>query len=177
MRLHTIALCLCLNLWAPASLGAQGHSASNRALTLSRRNPDGWFSLSIPEVMGEVERHVSVDGGSYSSEALDIDYTYWTYVNTPYRFDGRRAVFACPEKSRQARTRRARIDGKRAVIQLCAETGEGGGLRYVYYVTFPKLKVFDGHFGYGMFNLMVKYKDPRYLPVAERVVRSIDFVR
>lgn len=170
-------LCLCLNLWGLAGLGAPGQADSKRALTLSRRNPDGWFSLSIPEVMGEAERHVSVNGGTYSSEGLEINYTYWAYENTPYRFQGRHAVLACPEKGRQARTWRARIDGKRAVIQRCAETGAGGGPRYVYYVTFPEVKVFDGHLGYGMFNLEVTYRDPRYLPVAERVVRSIDFVR
>lgn len=129
--------------------------------------------------MGKVERHADVDGGFYVSDALDIDYDYWTYGNTPSWLRGQYAVpavLACPEKSRRTRTVRTKIDGKRAIIQRCSVTDERKGFRYVYYVTFPKLKVYNGqYFDYGMFNFTVEYKSPRYLSVAEQIVRSIDF--
>ena len=71
---------------------------------------------------------------------------------------------------------RTKIDGKRAIIQRCSDTDERKGFRYIYYVTFPKLKVYNGqYFSYGMFNFTVAYRNPRYSSVAERIVRSIDF--
>jgi hypothetical protein len=146
---------------------------------LSRRNPDGWFSVIVPKVMGKVERHADVDGGFYISDALEINYDYWTYENTPNWLRGQYAVSvmpACPKKSRHTHTLRTMIDGKRAIIQRCSETDERKGFRYVYYVTFPRVKVFNGqYFDYGMFNLTVEYRNPRHAPVAERIVRSIDF--
>lgn len=169
-------LSLSLSFLVLASHTVLGQSNS---LTLKRRNPDGWFSLSVPKVMGKVERHADVDGGFFTSDALEIDYDYWTYENTPNWLRGQYAVsvmLACPKKSRHTRTLRTRIDGKRAIIQRCSETDGRKGFRYIYYLTFPKVKVFNGqYFDYGMFNFTVEYKNPRHSSVAERIIRSIDF--
>ena len=131
--------------------------------------------------MGKVGRYADVDGGFYTSDALDIGYEYWTYVNTPNWLRGKYATplrLACSERSRTVRTLRTGIDGKKAVIQQCTEIDGGNGARYIYYVTFPRVKVFNGwYFDNGMFNFTVEYRNRRYLPVARDIVRSIDFVR
>jgi len=178
-RLHRIAFSFCLSLWILANVSVMGQSSSIDSLKWSRRNPDGWFSFNVPKPMGKVDRHADVDGGFYISDALDIDYDYWTYENTPNWLRGQYAVsvlLACPKKSGRTHTLRTRIDGKRAIIQRCSETDERKGFRYIYYVTFPNMKVFNGqYFDYGMFNLTVEYRNPRYSSVAARIVRSLDF--
>lgn len=148
---------------------------------LSRRNPDGWFSLLVPMPAGKVERHADVDGGFYSTDAIEIDYDFWTYEGTPnFLRDvlgkySKAPHLACPE-SRKPVTIRTKIDGKRALIQRCSESDEQRGSYYVYYVTFPKVKVFDGeNFDYGMFNLTIRHKRKAYSSVAEQIVRSIYF--
>ena len=179
MRLHSIIrpLLLIALTWASAS----GQSTSQRSLELSRRNPDGWFTLDVPRVIGNVERHVDVDGGVYVSDTLEVNYDYWTHANTPNSLRGNYAVsllLACSKKSKNTRTLRARLNGYRAVIQRCSLTDERKGYRYIYYVTFPSLRVFDGEgFHYGMFNLRIKYQNPRHLSVARQIVRSLDFER
>jgi hypothetical protein len=159
--------------------GALGQSTSPAPLELGRRNPDGWFTVSLPKVLATVERHADVDGGFYASDILGIDYDYWTYVNTPNWLRGKYAtslLLACSGKSKNIRTLRTWIDGNRAVVQQCSETDERKGFRYIYYVTFPKLRIFDGERSrYGMFNFTVEYKLRRYSTLANRIVRSLDF--
>jgi hypothetical protein len=179
MRLRTIIrpVCLIVLIWA----SALGQLTSQGSLELNRRNPDGWFTVSVPSVIGKVERHGDVEGGFYLSDILSIDYDYWTYQNTPNWLRGRYAtplILACSAKHKGTRTQRTWIDGYRAVIQRCSATDERKGFRYIYYVTFPKLKVFDGEkFHPGMFNFMIEYKDRRYSSIAGRMVRSLDFER
>jgi hypothetical protein len=179
MRLHTIIAppCLIALIWA----SALGQATSPDSLELSRRNPDGWFTVSLPKVIAKVERKADVDGGFYVSDILGIDYDYWTYLNTPNWLRGEYAtslLLACSDKGKHTRTLRTWIDGNRAVIQQCSETDERKGFRYIYYVTFPKLRVFDGEkFRHGMFNFTVEYKLRRYSTLAKRIVRSLDFER
>jgi hypothetical protein len=159
--------------------GALGQSTSPPSLELSRRNPDGWFTVSLPKVLATVERHADVDGGFYASDILEINYDYWTYANTPNWLRGKYAtslLLACSAKSKHIHTLRTWIDGNRAVVQQCSETDERKGSRYIYYVTFPKLRIFEGErFRYGMFNFTVGYKLRRYSNLANRIVRSLDF--
>jgi hypothetical protein len=179
MRLLTIMrpLFFIALIWA----SALGQANSQRPLELSPRNPDGWFTLGLPKLIGNVERHADVDGGFYLSDNLEIDYDYWTHANTPNWLRGEYAtslLLACSGKGKNTRTLRTTIDRNRAVIQQCSQTDERKGFRYVYYVTFPKLRVFDGEgFHYGMFNLTVEYRNQRYLSIARRIVRSLDFER
>jgi hypothetical protein len=159
--------------------GALGQSTSPASLELSRRNPDGWFTVSLPGVLGTVEQHADVDGGFYDSDILGIDYDYWTYANTPNWLRGKYAtslLLACSGKSQHIRTLRTWIDGNRAVVQQCSERDERKGFRFIYYVTFPKLRMFDGErHRYGMLNFTVEYKLRRYSNLANRIVRSLDF--
>jgi hypothetical protein len=176
MRFHRInSLSLIVLIWS----GALGQSPSPASLELSGRNPDGWFTVSLPKVLATVERHADVDGGFYTSDILGIDYDYWTYANTPNWLRGKYAtsrLLACSGKSEHIRTLRTWIDGNRAVVQQCSETDERKTFRYIYYVTFPKLRIFDGErFRYGMFNFTVEYKLRRYSTLADRIVRSLDF--
>ena len=161
-------------------LFALGQSITNRQL--SSRNPDGWFTLLVPKSMGKVERHADVDGGFFSKDSFEIDYDYWAFVNTPNFLRDSRNHFpktptlACERKSRKTHTFRARIDGKASIIQRCSTTIEGRAFSYIYYVTFPKLKVRNvDTFQRGMFNLTVRYKNKSDLRTAERIVRSINF--
>lgn len=177
MKSNKLIIFLCLVVSAVANVSVLGQSNFN--LKLSQRNPDNWFSLRVPKIMGKVERKADVDGGFYIADALEIDYNYWMFENTPNWLRGQYAtslILACPKKDKNTRTLRTRIDGKKAIIQQCSQTDERKGFRYIYYVTFPKVKVFNGEFfDYGMFNFTVEYKNKRYLPVAERIVRSINF--
>jgi hypothetical protein len=176
MKCHRIScLALIVLLWS----GASGQSTSPASLELTRRNPDGWFTVSLPKVIAKVERKADVDGGFYVSDIPGINYSYWTYVVTPNWLRGKYAtslLLACSDKGKHTRTLRTWIDGNRAVIQQCSETDERKGFRYIYYVTFPKLRIFDGERSrYGMFNFTVEYKLRRYSSVANRIIRSLDF--
>jgi hypothetical protein len=177
MKLNKLIIFLCFTVLTVANISVLGQSSFD--LKLSQRNPDGWFSLNVPKIMGKIERKADVDGGFYITDAIEIDYDYWTFENTPNFLRGQYAtslILACPRKSKRTRTLRTKIDGKRAIIQQCSETDERKGFRYIYYVTFPKVKVFNGeYFDYGMFNFTVEYKNKHYAPVAERIVRSINF--
>jgi len=177
MKSKRITRCLCLSLliWTTAL----GQSVSPDSLKFSRRNPDGWFTLRLPSAIGQIERYADVDGGFYLSDSLEIGYDYWTYPNTPNWLRGKYAkslMLACSASSKNTRTRRTMIDGKSAVIQQCSEEDAGKGLRHIYYVTFPKLKVFNGEkFYWGMFSFTVEYRDRRYSSLAQQIVRSLDF--
>ena len=175
MKCLRSCLALIVLLWS----GALGQSTSPASLELIRRNPDGWFTVSLPKVLATVERHADVDGGFYVSDILGINYDYWTYANTPNWLRGKYAtslLLACSGKSKHIRTLRTWIDGNRAVVQQCSETNERKGFRYIYYVTFPKLRIFDGERSrYGMFNFTVEYKLRRYSTLANRIVRSLEF--
>lgn len=176
---RTTTLLLCLVILISVRISISGQSTPHSSLKLNRRNPDGWFSLLVPKRMGKVERFADVDGGFYKADGLEIHYDYWTYENTPNWLRGNYAkslILACPEKRKHTRTLQTRIDGKRAIIQRCSEKDERKGFRYIYYVTFPKQKVFNGEdFHHGMFNLRVEYKNRRQQSIAEEIVRSIDF--
>ncbi len=156
---------------------------SESRVNLTRANPDGWFTLLIPPNMGEVERFADVDGGFYRTSDLEIKYSYWTFENTPNWLRdtaGRystRPLLACSRRALDTNTFRTRIDGRRAIIQACSQTDERIGSRYVYYVTFPRLRVPHGPGERdGMFSLTIAYKDRQYLPIAARIVRSLDFM-
>ena len=176
MKCHRVScLALIVLLWS----GALGQSTSPTSLELIRRNPDGWFTVNLPKGLATVERHADVDGGFYASDILEINYDYWTFANTPNWLRGKYAtslLLACSGKSKHIRTLRTWIDGNRAVIQQCSERNERKGFRYIYYVTFPRLRIFDGERSrYGMFNLTVEYKLRRYSTLANLIVRSLDF--
>ena len=145
-------------------------------LVLRRRNPDGWFNLLVPVKMSKVERFADVDGGLYRSDALKINYDYWTFQNTPHFLrgnDAHRPLLPCDSKT-NARTWRANINGQRALLQTCLMADETNGFRYLYYATFPRVRVFDGEtFHYGMFNIRVAYKNNRDTAAAARIVRSL----
>ena len=159
------------------NLGASAQSNSHREPELIRQDPHGWFALRLPSDIRRFDGPVDVDGGRYQSEALEIHFDYWTYQNAPNWLRGKYAtslLLACSKKN--GRTRRTWIDGKRAVIQQCSAKNERKGFRYIYYVTFPKLRIFDGEkFSYGMFNLTVEYKLRRHSSLAQRIIRSLDF--
>jgi len=163
----------------PPNLGTLAQSGSDGSLELIRQNPQGWFALRLPSDIRRLDGPVDVDGGRYESEALEIHFTYWTYQNTPNWLRGNDAtslLLACSRKNGRIHTSRTWIDGNRAVVQQCSATDERKGFRYIYYVTFPKVKIFDGEtFRYGMFNFTVEYKDRRYSRLAKRIVRSLDF--
>ena len=149
---------------------------------LKRVSPDGWFTLLIPSSMGEVERFADVDGGFYRSANLEIKYSYWSFENTPNflrDINGRyssRQLLACSRRAQHIRTISTWIDGRRAIIQRCSERDERRGYPYIYYVTFPRMSVHNGQeMRSGVFNLTITYRDRRYLPVAARVARSLDF--
>jgi len=162
-------------------LNVSGQSPSSSHLALSRNNPDGWFNLRLPNTIGKIERHADVDGGFYSTDTFGISYDYWTFQNTPNWLRGKYAtslILGCTAKGKNVRTWRRRIDGKKAVLQQCSITDERKGFRYIYYVTFPKLRVFDGEaFHLGSFNFTVEYKDPHDSRTAARIVHSLDFER
>ncbi len=171
-------ICLFLLIAASTNVSAQ----ANFNLKLSRRNPDGWFSLLVPKVMGKVDLHADVSGGFYIKSGLNIDFNYWTFDSTPHwlrdvvdRYS-KSPQLICSTKNKKTQTLWTRIDGKRAIIQQCSQTDELRGFRHIYYVTFPKIKVHLGNsVEDGMFNLRIEYKNQRYLPVAEKIVRSINF--
>ena len=152
---------------------------ANDELVLRDRNPDGWFNLLVPTNMTNLERFADVDGGFYRTDRLKINYDYWTFPNTPnfLRDQDRHAPhLACDSTTKNNRTWRANINGRRAVLQRCSIAKEGYG--YLEYVTFPRVKVFDGEsFRYGMFNLSVAYKNIGDAVAAARIVRSVRFTK
>lgn len=160
--------------------GTIAQSQSDGSRKLVRQSPHRWFTVRLPSDTRRLDGPVDVDGGRYESEILKVDFTYWTYQNTPNWLRGNFAtslLLAC-SKNRNAHTWRTWIDGKRAVVQRCSEIDEAQGLRHIYYVTFPKMRIFDGEeFRYGMFNLTVEYKLRQYSSIAKQIVRSLDFER
>lgn len=179
MTLHGTFRLVFLIILMCAGVSTWGQSLAADSLELVRRNPDGWFTVRLPKAIGTIERHADVDGGFYESDILGIKYNYWTFKNTPNWLRGQYAkslFLACPAKNKDTRTRRTWIDGYRAVIQQCADTDDRKGFRYIYYVTFPKLKVFDGErFHNGTFSLTIEYTDRRRSAIAAQMVRSLDF--
>lgn len=135
-------------------------------------------------MMGKVESYADVDGGFYASDILEIGFDYWAYENTPNflrnarDWDLKSPLLACESKARHVQTLRKKIGGKNAVIQRCSETDPRKGFRYIYYATFPRLKVYNGEaFRNGMFNLTIKYKKRADISTAEKISRSIRFKR
>lgn len=178
--IRCVALTLaCFIVWPNPAPIISSQATPTAALKTSRRKPDAWFSLSVPMGMGTVMRHADVDGGFYLSSALEINYDYWTYESTPNWLRGKyttKLVLPCPAASTSTRGWPTRIDRKKAVIQRCSITDGRKGFRYLYYVTFPRLQVFDGEaFRPGMFNLTVEYKDRSYSRIAWRIIHSLDF--
>ena len=119
-----------------------------------------------------------VDGGFYDAPDIRISFSYWTHKNTPNYIINSRTAFpqklVC-EKSKETQVFRTKIGLKKAVVQRCPETGSSK-FRYLYYVNFPKIKVFDGEsFGEGTFTLTVNYSNKRYVGLASRIAHSIKF--
>jgi hypothetical protein len=162
-----------------ASVGTFAQPNPDGSLQLTRQKPHGWFVLQLPSDVRRLDGPVDVDGGRYQSDALEIHFDSWTYQNTPNWLRGKYAtplVLACSGKNGGAHTRRTWIDGNRAVVQQCSVTDETKGHRYIYYVTFPKVRMPDGeNFRYCISNLTVEYKLRRYSGLAKRIVRSLDF--
>jgi hypothetical protein len=75
-----------------------GSSTSQSSVELSRRNPDDWFTLALPGVIGKVERYADVDGGFYVSDNLKVGFDYWTYAGTPNWLRGKYLLLACSGK-------------------------------------------------------------------------------
>lgn len=171
---------LFLSFLTPIVGGQKRHAES---LELTRRNPDGWFSLLVPTNMGPIGRHADVDGGFYSTPRLEIDFDYWPYDGTPNFLRGpgglysKAPILACSKSSKHGYTKRLSVAGERAIIQKCLQRSKAGHQKYsyLYYITFPKIKVRD--YGYGMFSLTVSYKTSSYETLASRIVRSIRFRR
>jgi hypothetical protein len=153
--------------------------AANDGLVLRHKNPDGWFNLLVPTNMTNLERFADVDGGLYRTDRLKINYDYWTFPNTPNFLRGQNShtpILACDSTTTNNRTWRANINGRRAVLQRCSIAKDG--YRYLEYVTFPRVKVFDGEsFHYGMFNISVAYKNDRDAMAAACIVRSVRFTK
>lgn len=176
--------CIVVLLFTSISILGQSKISSKNQVLLKQRNPDGWFNLLVPKKAGKVERHADVDGGFFTTNELEIDYIYWKYENTPNPFRdvsgnySKSPMLICTGKSK-TKTRRTSIDGNKAIVQTCIQSDKGKGNEFIYYVTFPKLRVYEEDalkpFGYGMFNLTVTYKNQKYLPAAEKIVRSLDF--
>lgn len=150
-------------------------------MVLSQRNPDGWFTILIPKSVGNATRFADVDGGFYDASDIRITFSYWTFENTPnfVRNGGpasqEELVLVC-SKSRQALIFRTKIASRKAIVQRCPETG-AGNFRYLYYVNFPKLDVFDGElYGSGTFTLTINYNNRNYVSFASRIARSIRFL-
>lgn len=181
MNAHSTTRLASVIILISVSVSALAQSGGISSIELVRKSPDGWFTLRLPKFIVNVERFADVDGGFYESELLGIRYDYWTFRNTPNWLRGRYAsplILACSAKRKGTRTQRLRIDGYRAVVQQCSGTDERKGFRYIYYVTFPKLKVFDGEkFRYGMFSFTIEYKDQRYSTIAKRMIRTLVFER
>ena len=152
---------------------------ANDGLVLRHRNLDGWFNLLVPTNMTNLERFADVDGGFYRTDRLKINYDYWTFPNTPnFLREGNlhTPILACDSTTTNNRTWRANINGHRAVLQRCSI--EKDGYRYLEYVTFPRVKVFDGEsFHYGMFNISVAYENYGDAMAAARIVRSVRFTK
>ena len=177
-RITKTLICLILSLMTTLSVSGQSQASSDPAL--SRTKPDSWFTLSLP-TNSKIQRFVDVDGGFYSNDQFDFSYSYWTFQNTPNFLRGkygRPLRLACTGSAKGVLTLRRRIDGKKAVLQQCSISDERKGFRYLYYVTFPRLKVFDGEaFRPGTFSFTFEYQDPRYSSIAARIVNSLDFER
>lgn len=180
MKIHRFIILLCLSLLIATNHEITAQSKFNP--NLIRRNPDGWFNLLVPKTIGKVGRHADVSGGFYIKNGLTIDYTYWTFDSTPNWLRdvvnnySKAPQLICSTKNKKTRTLRTRIDGKRAIIQQCSKTDELRGFRYIYYITFPKIKVhLGGSVEYGMFNLTLENKNRRFFPLAKKIVHSINF--
>lgn len=176
-------LCIFALLFASISILGQSKTSPKNLSQLKRRNPDGWFNLLVPKSAGKVEHHADVDGGFYTTDKLEVNFIYWMYKNTPNFLrdvSGNYSKFpmlACSKKS-QVKTWKNKIDGKKAIIQRCVETDARDDFKFIYYVTFPKLKVYEAEsrkFNYGTFNLTITYKNRQELSTAERIVRSLNF--
>jgi hypothetical protein len=132
--------------------------------------------------MGKVERHADVDGGFYTSNEIVIDYDYWAFENTPNFMRNsageysKSPIFACERRGRSSRTVETTLDGKRAILQRCSKNDSQKGFWNIYYVTFPKMSVYNGQeLRKGMFSLTVKFKSPSDLQTAKRIVNSLRF--
>ena len=181
MRHRTTLALTCLIICLIAAPMLSGQALSGASPASCKRNPDGWFTLSVPKEMSEVKRYADVDGGFYLSSDLELNFDYWTYESTPNWLRGKYAtnlILACTGKGKRTRTWRTRIDGKPGVIQHCSLSNDPNGFRYFYYVTFPKLRVFDGEdFHFGKFNLGIKYRTRSQFSIVRRIVRSLNFER
>lgn len=176
-----LTLLISMALSERASAGSLGEFNQTN-LSLKRENPDGWFSLLIPTTTGKMMRHADVDGGFYLTDKLEINFDYWTYKNTPnFMRDSngdyaKGPLSACSSRAQHTRSSWTRIDGKKAFIQTCFDGKAQRGPHYVYYVTLPGLRIYDGEaLRNGVFNLTVTYTDWRDQPLAERIVYSLNF--
>jgi len=185
---HLSILLICFFVLPPSTLATNRRTtvlkpgAQAIGLKLSLRKPNAWFKMLIPTIMGKVGRHADVDGGYYLSDRMEIDYDYWTYENTPNFLRDARGnypkgpMLVCSEKTRNTVTREIRIDGRRAIIQECSNVTGRKESPFIYYVTFPRLRVSNGEeMRNGLFNLTIRYKIRQDRFVAARMVRSIDF--
>ncbi len=176
------SLVVAVVLFAWSSILTFGQAKKSVNPRLGRMNPDRWFSFLIPKSMGNPRRFADVDGGFYDAPDLRITFSYWTHKGTPnfIRNSGisspQELVLVC-SKSRQTRIFRTRIASRKAIVQRCPESG-ASNFRYLYYVNFPKLDVFDGDFfGAGTFTLTVNYNNKHYLNLASRIANSMRFKR
>jgi hypothetical protein len=142
-------------------------------------NPDGWFSLLVPNTMPAASRFADVDGGSYINKDIEINFNYWAFENKPNYLrnakDGDDSSVYQSKPWHCLKDEKVGIDKKKARIRICTDDAVKG-LRYVYMASFPRLKVYNGQeMMNGTFSLTITYKDARYSRMAEYIVKSINF--
>lgn len=161
------------------SFGTSLFGQSNR-LKLKRVNPNGWFSILVPQNSENFLPHGSIDGGDIDSKEIGVEFNYWQYRNMPISISNTINAYSNPPISvcsnrSHARTWKIAIDGKKAIAQTCFDNQTSD---FFYHVNFPKLKVFEiesRKFRYGIFNLTITYKNKLYLLTAKRIANSLKF--
>ncbi|TCV95972.1 hypothetical protein EC912_102320 [Luteibacter rhizovicinus] len=167
---------------------------------LTTRNPDGWFTLSIPAALAKVHRHADVDGGFFDGDdtgaRIFVSWTYWTYEATPNaQRDGngnypRNAPSMCKEKSQ---SKHIVVDGHPAIVEQCKLSASipayrQQNYRYRYAVGFSELSVAQdvdttseppatgAKRGSGVFTIYVDYRNQGDEALAKRIATSLRFV-
>jgi hypothetical protein len=126
--------------------------------------------------MPAVSRFADVDGGSYVGKEIEVSFTYWAKGGEPNYMRDYKGEIPRSKSWHCLRDEQVRIDDRKAVVGRCTVNDAGRGLRYVYMVNFPKLRVYYGGEGMeGAFSITISYQDARYSRVAERIAKSINF--
>ena len=151
---------------------------SNR-IPLLQLKPSGWFSMLVPTACSSPASKADTDGRFIDGPSIQIDYSYYAYVNTPYHlYDS--ATRRPDPKYRQpiAGSKATWVGGRRAWISVLSERTRSLHLyRHGYHIELFGLPVpfGDGTMRPGTIRFEIATNDPRYLPDVWRIVRSIHF--